>query len=121
MDAEKFEEEEEDRPKIAIVGKPNAGKSSLINKLIGKDRVMVSDIAGTTRDAIDTEVVRDGKEYIFIDTAGLRRKNKIKEGFGALQYHSYGSGDRAIGCRHIDDRCGGRCDRAGCEDCRYRT
>ena len=65
--------------KIAIVGKPNAGKSSLINKLIGKDRVIVSDIAGTTRDAIDTEVVRDGKEYIFIDTAGLRRKNKIKE------------------------------------------
>ena len=79
VDAEKFEEEEDDRPKIAIVGKPNAGKSSLINKLIGKDRVIVSDIAGTTRDAIDTEVVRDGKEYIFIDTAGLRRKNKIKE------------------------------------------
>ena len=69
VDAEKFEEEEDDRPKIAIVGKPNAGKSSLINKLIGKDRVIVSDIAGTTRDAIDTEVVRDGKEYIFIDTA----------------------------------------------------
>ena len=79
VDAEKFEEEEDERPKIAIVGKPNAGKSSLINKLIGKDRVIVSDIAGTTRDAIDTEVVRDGKEYIFIDTAGLRRKNKIKE------------------------------------------
>ena len=79
VDAEKFEEEEDDRPKIAIVGKPNAGKSSLINKLIGKDRVIVSDIAGTTRDAIDTEGVRDGKEYIFIDTAGLRRKNKIKE------------------------------------------
>ena len=79
VDAEKLEEEEDDRPKIAIVGKPNAGKSSLINKLIGKDRVIVSDIAGTTRDAIDTEVVRDGKEYIFIDTAGLRRKNKIKE------------------------------------------
>ena len=73
------QEEEDDRPRVAIVGKPNVGKSSIINRLIGKDRVIVSDIAGTTRDAIDTEVVRDGKEYIFIDTAGLRRKNKIKE------------------------------------------
>ncbi len=73
------EEEEDDRPRIAVVGKPNAGKSSLINKILGENRVIVSDIAGTTRDAIDTEVVRNGKEYIFIDTAGLRRKNKIKE------------------------------------------
>ncbi|MBO8463663.1 MAG: ribosome biogenesis GTPase Der [Firmicutes bacterium] len=73
------EEEEDDRPRIAVVGKPNAGKSSLINKIVGENRVIVSDIAGTTRDAIDTEVVRDGKEYIFVDTAGLRRKNKIKE------------------------------------------
>ena len=71
--------EEEDIPKIAVVGKPNVGKSSLINKLIGESRVIVSDIAGTTRDAIDTEVRRNGKDYIFIDTAGLRRKNKIKE------------------------------------------
>lgn len=73
------EEEEDDRPRIAIVGKPNVGKSSIINKLLGESRVIVSDIAGTTRDAIDTEVTHDGKEYIFIDTAGLRRKNKIKE------------------------------------------
>ncbi len=73
------EEEEDDRPRIAIVGKPNVGKSSIINKLVGENRVIVSDIAGTTRDAIDTEVVHDGKEYVFIDTAGLRRKNKIKE------------------------------------------
>ncbi len=72
-------EEEDDRPKIAIVGKPNVGKSSIINKLTGKNRVIVSDIAGTTRDAIDTTVKYDGKEYVFIDTAGLRRKNKIKE------------------------------------------
>lgn len=71
--------EEDDRPKIAIVGKPNVGKSSIINKLIGNNRVIVSDIAGTTRDAIDTPVVYNKKEYIFIDTAGLRRKNKIKE------------------------------------------
>ena len=73
------EEDEDDRPRIAIVGKPNVGKSSLINKLIGENRVIVSDIAGTTRDAIDTPVKYNGKEYILIDTAGLRRKNKIKE------------------------------------------
>ncbi len=73
------EEEEDDRPRIAIVGKPNVGKSSIINKLLGKNRVIVSDIAGTTRDAIDTAIKHNGKEYVFIDTAGLRRKNKIKE------------------------------------------
>ena len=72
-------DEEDDRPKVAIIGKPNVGKSSIINKLLGKDRVIVSDIAGTTRDAIDTVVKRNGTEYIFIDTAGLRRKSKIKD------------------------------------------
>lgn len=72
-------EEDDDRPRIAIVGKPNVGKSSIVNRLLGENRVIVSNIAGTTRDAIDTEIVHDGKEYIFIDTAGLRRKNKIKE------------------------------------------
>ena len=73
------EETEDDRPRIAIVGKPNVGKSSIVNKLLGKNRVIVSDIAGTTRDAIDTAIKHNGKEYVFIDTAGLRRKNKIKE------------------------------------------
>ena len=73
------EEEEDERPKVAIVGKPNVGKSSIINKLLGENRLIVSDIAGTTRDAIDTEVIFDGKEYVFIDTAGLRRKSKVKE------------------------------------------
>ena len=73
------EEEEDERPRIAIVGKPNVGKSSIINKLLGKNRVIVSDIAGTTRDAIDTAIKYNNKEYVFIDTAGLRRKNKIKE------------------------------------------
>ena len=71
--------EEDERPKIAIIGKPNVGKSSLINKLAQEDRVIVSDIAGTTRDAIDTDIKYNGQEYVFIDTAGLRRKNKIKE------------------------------------------
>ena len=73
------EEEEDERPRVAIVGKPNVGKSSIINKLVGEERVIVSDIAGTTRDAIDTNIIHNGKEYVFIDTAGLRRKNKIKE------------------------------------------
>lgn len=73
------EEEEDERPRIAIVGKPNVGKSSIINKLLGEERVIVSDIAGTTRDAIDTDIIHNGREYVFIDTAGLRRKNKIKE------------------------------------------
>lgn len=72
-------EEEDERPKIAIVGKPNVGKSSLVNRLVGEDRVIVSNIAGTTRDAVDTPVKYHGREYVFIDTAGLRRKNKIKE------------------------------------------
>ena len=79
FDKEAMEAEEDDRPRIAIVGKPNVGKSSLINKLLGENRLIVSDIAGTTRDAVDTEVIHNGKEYVFIDTAGLRRKNKIKE------------------------------------------
>ena len=73
------DEAEDERPKVAIIGKPNVGKSSLINKLSQEDRVIVSDIAGTTRDAIDTDIKYNGKEYVFIDTAGLRRKNKIKE------------------------------------------
>lgn len=73
------DEEEDERPRIAIVGKPNVGKSSLINKLVGESRLIVSDIAGTTRDAVDTVVKKGDKEYVFIDTAGLRRKNKVKE------------------------------------------
>ena len=76
---EKMEEEEDTRPKIAIIGKPNVGKSSLVNRLLGENRVIVSDIAGTTRDAVDTVISYHGEEYIFIDTAGLRRKSKVKE------------------------------------------
>ena len=79
FDSEQMEEEEDERPRIAVVGKPNVGKSSIINKLVGENRVIVSDIAGTTRDAVDTEVIHEGTPYVFIDTAGLRRKSKIKE------------------------------------------
>ena len=89
FDKEQAEEEEDDRTRVAIVGKPNVGKSSLINKLLGENRLIVSDIAGTTRDAVDTEITYNGKEYVFIDTAGLRRKNKIKEELERI-YAEYG-------------------------------
>ena len=79
FNSDEVEHYEDERPRIAIVGKPNVGKSSLINKLLGEKRLIVSDIAGTTRDAVDTAVTWNGREYVFIDTAGLRRKNKIKE------------------------------------------
>ena len=73
------EEQEEDRLNIAVIGKPNVGKSTLINKLLGEDRLIVSNVPGTTRDAIDTAVKVDGKDYVLIDTAGLRKKKKIYE------------------------------------------
>ena len=72
-------ETEDDSVKVAVVGRPNAGKSSIINRLLGENRMIVSDIAGTTRDAVDSRVKHNGQEYTFIDTAGLRRKSKIKE------------------------------------------
>ena len=77
--ASEEEEEEDDSIRVAVIGKPNVGKSSIINRLCGENRLIVSDVAGTTRDAIDTEVKYNGKKYTFIDTAGLRRKNKVKE------------------------------------------
>lgn len=72
-------EEDDDKIRVAIIGKPNVGKSSLINKILGEDRLIVSNIPGTTRDAIDTEITIDGTDFVFIDTAGMRRKSKIKE------------------------------------------
>ncbi|MEG0398193.1 MAG: ribosome biogenesis GTPase Der, partial [Cetobacterium sp.] len=77
--------EEEEGLKIAIIGRPNAGKSSLVNRLSGEERTIVSDIAGTTRDAIDTLIEFDGNKYVLIDTAGIRRKSKVEE---SLEYYS---------------------------------
>ena len=85
------EEEEEDSIKVAVIGKPNAGKSSIINKILGEDRVIVSDIPGTTRDAIDTKVENEYGKYTFIDTAGIRRQKKVidrVEKYSVLRSHS---------------------------------
>lgn len=82
---EKYENEEDDSIKIAVVGKPNAGKSSLVNKLLGFERSIVTDIAGTTRDAIDTKFSFEGKNYTIIDTAGIRKKSKVEDD---IEYYS---------------------------------
>lgn len=74
-----LDDNEEDQIKVALIGRPNVGKSSIFNAVVGQERSIVSDVAGTTRDAIDTPVVRDGQKYLFIDTAGMRRKGKIDE------------------------------------------
>lgn len=79
MPPEEAEPEDEDAIKVAVIGKPNVGKSSLINLITGEERSIVSDIAGTTRDAVDSEVIRGEQKYIFIDTAGMRRKAKVTE------------------------------------------
>lgn len=93
------EEYEEGIIKVAVIGKPNAGKSSLINKIAGEQRVIVSDIAGTTRDAIDTVIERDGEKYVFIDTAGIRRKSKITESIEKYSVlRAYMAIDRADVC-----------------------
>ena len=87
------ENEDKEIIKIAIIGKPNAGKSSLVNKLLGEDRVIVSDVAGTTRDAIDTEILKNDKKYVFIDTAGLRKKSRIDD---KIELYSYFRSEIAI-------------------------
>lgn len=93
------DEEDDDTVKVAIIGKPNAGKSSLVNKIAGENRVIVSDKAGTTRDAVDTPVTHDGKKYLLIDTAGIRRKSKVSdnvEKYSVLR--AYMAVDRADVC-----------------------
>ena len=115
------DEAEDERPKVAIIGKPNVGKSSLINKLAQEDRVIVSDIAGTTRDAIDTDIRYNGKEYVFIDTAGLRRKNKIKEEIERYSIIRADDGSGARRCVYHCDRCDRGCDRTGCKNRRNRS
>ena len=83
-------DDEDDSIKVAVIGKPNAGKSSIINKIIGQERLIVSNIAGTTRDAVDTQVTVNGKKYTFIDTAGIRRQSKINdkiEKYSVLRAH----------------------------------
>ena len=84
-DFEKYENEDDESIKIAVVGKPNAGKSSLVNKLLGFERSIVTNIAGTTRDAIDTKFEFDGKKYTIIDTAGIRKKSKVEDD---VEYYS---------------------------------
>ncbi len=79
FDTGQSQDEDDEKIKVAIIGKPNVGKSSLVNKIVGEERVIVSDIAGTTRDSVDTEVIVSEQKYVLIDTAGLRRKSKIKE------------------------------------------
>lgn len=90
---EKDEDEQDELPRFAVVGRPNAGKSSFINALIGEDRYIVTDIAGTTRDAIDTKYNRFGFEFNLVDTAGIRRKSKVKED---LEFYSVMRSVRAI-------------------------
>ena len=92
-------EDDDDTLKVALVGKPNVGKSSLINKILGEDRVIVSNIAGTTRDAIDAKVTRGDREYTFIDTAGMRKRSKVEDGIEHYSViRSLGAVDRADVC-----------------------
>ena len=94
-----LEEPAEDEVRVAVVGKPNVGKSSLVNKLIGEERVVVSEEAGTTRDAVDTPFIYHGKTLVFVDTAGLRRQSKVKD---SLEYYSALRTDRVV---HAADVC----------------
>lgn len=93
------EEEDDDTVKVAVIGKPNAGKSSLVNKIAGENRVIVSEEAGTTRDAVDTPVIRGGKKYLLIDTAGIRRKSKVNDNIEKYSVlRAYMAVDRADVC-----------------------
>ena len=90
---------DDDEIKVAVIGRPNAGKSSLINRLMGEERVIVSNIAGTTRDAIDTHYEKDGDKFLFIDTAGIRRKSKVNEAIERFSViRAYAAVDRSDVC-----------------------
>lgn len=102
--SENESEEEDDVIHVAIVGKPNAGKSSLVNRILGENRVIVSDIAGTTRDAIDSTYEKDGQKYVFIDTAGMRKRGKINEDVERYSVaRALGAVDRADVCLILID------------------
>ena len=85
--------DDDDAVRVAVIGRPNVGKSSLVNAFLGSDRVIVSDIAGTTRDAIDTELEVDGRRVILVDTAGLRRRSKVA---GTVDYYAQLRSERAV-------------------------
>ena len=106
------------RRKVAVIGKPNVGKSSLVNKILGENRAIVSDIAGTTRDAIDSEFENEKGQYILIDTAGVRKKSKIKESVEKYSImRTLLAIERADVClMMIDAKC--RSDRSRCKNCR---
>lgn len=104
FETQDISQEDDDAIYVAIVGKPNVGKSSLVNSLLGENRVIVSPIAGTTREAIDTEVIVDGKKYIFIDTAGLRKRGKISDDVEKYSsFRTLSSIDRADVCLILID------------------
>ena len=106
------EEDDENAPiRVAIIGRPNVGKSSLLNKLTQEERAVVSPISGTTRDAIDSEIVRNGKRYLIIDTAGIRRKGKTHGRGGEAGRDLRAQGHRALRDRAGDDRRDRRRDR----------
>ena len=108
-------DEENDVIRVAVIGKPNAGKSSLINKILGSERLIVSDVPGTTRDAIDTYVENEWGKYVFVDTAGIRRQSKVEdriEKFSVIRAKT--AVERSDVCLLLVD------DRTGRKDCRYR-
>ena len=93
---ENDEDEDDDRIKVAVIGKPNAGKSSLINRIAGSERTIVSSIAGTTRDAVDTEIDNSHGKFLFIDTAGLRRKSRVSKAYDIIEHYSIVRAEMAV-------------------------
>ncbi|MBQ6818196.1 MAG: ribosome biogenesis GTPase Der [Clostridia bacterium] len=96
LPASQEEEEEEDAIKVAVIGKPNAGKSSLVNRIAGEERAIVSDIAGTTRDSIDSNIENDHGKFTFIDTAGLRRKSRVTKAHDDIERYSIIRAEMAV-------------------------